>query len=321
MCVFMTCVGTRCQSHVRWLPSRRRHMARSRACCAAPNPPPRSDLDLRRSRLLATTADAHLLKPANSHGRAIMNSWLVPAQTGVSAVNLRKPTSTPHLARQRLSRETHTPEPPAGVTGTRAQRACYGAKCELCTCACGHTVHSGTGCIFSPIPENHLYRLLAFRWEDSKLQFCYVLDWFVLTRNGRIDHADAWRLRSDADAGSGLPRRGRRRPARRAISTRCCICRAAHVPRGPAPGAPCAPVSVHAAATRRAAHRRAGEQQGETRACFFFSSSSSTACARGDFAGSCWPRRDVQDPVQDPLQAGSGGSGTRRARGWVAGAH
>ena len=133
--------------------------------------PPRSDLDLRRSRLLATTAVAHLLKPANSHGRAIMNSWLVPAQTGVSAVNLRKPTSTPHLARQRLSRETHTPEPPAGVTGARAQRACYGAKCELCTCACGHTVHSGTGCIFSPIPENHLYRLLAFRWEDSKLQF------------------------------------------------------------------------------------------------------------------------------------------------------
>lgn len=31
---------------------------------------------------------SHLLKPANSHGLAIMNSWLVPAHTGVSWLKL-----------------------------------------------------------------------------------------------------------------------------------------------------------------------------------------------------------------------------------------
>ena len=32
---------------------------------------------------------AHLLKPANSQGLAIMNSWFVPAHTGVSWLKLR----------------------------------------------------------------------------------------------------------------------------------------------------------------------------------------------------------------------------------------
>lgn len=146
MCIFVTCVGNQSR--------------------------PTPSLDLRRSRRLATTAVAHLLKPANSHGRAIMNSWLVPAQTGVSAVNLRKPTSTPQC-RQRLSR---APDPPAGLNS-----ACAGRGCLWCTVRILHVCVRCTASTLSPVdfplPENHFSNvapelLLAFRsLEDSKLQF------------------------------------------------------------------------------------------------------------------------------------------------------
>ena len=129
-------------------------------------------------------------------------------------------------------------------------------------------------------------------------------------RNRRIANADACSgLRSDADAGSGRPRRGRRRPACHATSACCCICRAVHVPLGPAPGATRATVNVRAAATRRAAHRSAGEQQGETRARFFCASSSSTACARlvllapaRGVVRECLPRPFPGPPAEGPCR-------------------
>ena len=172
MCVFVSCVENRCQSHVRWLPSRRLHMARSRACCAAPTPTPRSDLDLRRSRLLATTAVAHLLKPANSHGRAIMNSWLVPAQTGVSAVNLRNPII--HT----------TPRPSAFVEGTAHSRTACRGDWRACPARVlmVHSAHSArvravtlrTLASVASVPPYLKTICIAF-WlfagQDSKLQF------------------------------------------------------------------------------------------------------------------------------------------------------
>ena len=56
--------------------------------------------------------ESYLLNPANSQGRAIMNSWLVPAQMGVREVKLlmvHHPPRPKHTQQERdKERRTHT---------------------------------------------------------------------------------------------------------------------------------------------------------------------------------------------------------------------
>lgn len=124
---------------------------------------------------------------ASELARASHHELLVgPGPNGRQRREPAQNPSTPHSAVQRLSRETYTPEPPAGVTGAGAQPGCIWCTLRTLRVCVRCTVRTLAHISYPSIPENHRIALgFSQRLENllcSKLLLPNVLLYFLMCR-------------------------------------------------------------------------------------------------------------------------------------------
>ena len=229
---------------------------------ALPEPPHCGGRTAARVRACGATARAsgrstHLLKPANSHGRAIMNSWLVPAHTGVSAVKLRTKNNTHRAA----------------VSGPTLHPTLRTAHCTLRAARAGALLRHGASRPQREQQERHpeprplltgSWRLLGWGRSVRGANRNRGFHRFSISSDASQNVAQSGLGSGAGDDGGGGTGGGGQRPAHGPVNARPCLRGAARAPRGPAPGAGRAPPGrVRAPRASAAAGRHAGGQQGE----------------------------------------------------------